>query len=212
MAQEKLLELYKVCCYLFIHVCLNTINNKLYNNTAFAFVCTCSITCRDLCCVILNDMAVLGSSLCTVEKKWGYLSLIVFAQWRRNVATSVRLSLRSGEEMGLTQFDCLCAVEKKCGYLSSIFTENYILICLVPFSVLLLWYYLLACQPVDLRAASVRGGKVSSTYSGPRENREWLIVLVPAHPRCPGERFLKWVCYILSHKHKTRKLLWTKKC
>jgi len=76
--------------------------------------------------------------LCAVEKKCGYLSLIVFAQWRRNVATSVRLSLRSGEEMGLTQFDCLCAVEKKCGYLSSIFTENYILICLVPFSVLLL--------------------------------------------------------------------------
>ena len=167
MAQEKLLELYKVCWYLLVHVCLNTINNKLYNNTAFAFVCTCSITCRDLCCVILNDMAVLGSSLCTVEKKWGYLSSIVFAQWRRNGlpqfdclcavekkwgylssivfaqwrrngANSVRLSLRSGEEMWLPQFDCLGTVEKKWGYLSSIFTENYILICLVPFSVLLL--------------------------------------------------------------------------
>ena len=91
----------------------------------------------------------------------------VFAQWRRNGATSVRLSVHSGEEMGLPQFDCLCAVEKKwatsvrlslrsgeemwlpqfdClgtvekkwGYLSSIFTENYILICLVLFSVLLL--------------------------------------------------------------------------
>ena len=66
-------------------------------------------------------LVVLLAEICVV---WYWMTWqsweAVFAQWRRNGATSVRLSLHSGEEMGLPQFDCLCAVEKKCGYLSLI--------------------------------------------------------------------------------------------
>ena len=53
----------------------------------------------------------------------------------------------------------------------------------------------IACQSVALRTGSARGGR--EYLLGSHENREQLIVLVPARPGCRGESAVKRVYYSL---------------